>query len=74
MSLAQKQKPTDQVTGFNAAVEDGLGYNTPPSATERENKSPSRDTGTLVMSGEGTSYIDSANWRAILEEVSLIGC
>lgn len=29
------------------------------------------DTGTLVVKNEGTSYIDSANWRAILEEVRI---
>ncbi|KAF3014594.1 hypothetical protein E8E15_004107 [Penicillium rubens] len=28
------------------------------------------DTGTLVVKNEGTSYIDGANWRAILEEIN----
>lgn len=74
MSLAQKQRPAGQVPELNTTPENGLSYNTPPSATERENKSPPRDPGTLVMSGEGTSYIDSANWRAILEEVRLLLC
>lgn len=72
MSLAQKQKPTDQIPDFNAVAAEnrvGYGYDTPLSANDREKNSPSRDTGTLVVNDEGTSYIDSANWRAILEEV-----
>lgn len=70
MSLAQKQRPAEQVSDLNHSSGNG-NYNTPPSASERENKSPPQDAGTLVMSAEGTSYIDSANWRAILEEVCL---
>lgn len=70
MSLAQQQKPGDQTTDFNTGLpQDSLGYDTPPSANDRDTKSSPHDTGTLVISDEGTSYIDSANWRAILEEV-----
>ena len=75
MSLAQKQKPNenDQITGFNNGQSENIvGYDTPPSASERETKSSPRDTGTLVVNDEGTSYIDGANWRAILEEVRLV--
>lgn len=72
MSLAQQQKSGDQVPDFNAAVAaNGEDYDTPPSADDRENKASPRDTGTLVVNGEGTSYIDSANWRAIIEEVCI---
>ncbi|KAJ5784552.1 uncharacterized protein N7503_009764 [Penicillium pulvis] len=71
MSLAQKQKPGDQITDFNTGLtQDSPGYDTPPSANDRDTKSSPRDTGTLVVSDEGTSYIDSANWRAILEEIN----
>lgn len=70
MSLAQQKKPGDQVTDFNTGLpQDVLGYDTPPSANDRDTKSSPIDTGTLVIKNEGTSYIDSANWRAILEEV-----
>ncbi|KAJ5915809.1 hypothetical protein N7454_010950 [Penicillium verhagenii] len=71
MSLAHQKKPGDQVTDFNTGVtEDTLGYDTPPSVNDRETKASPRDTGTLLVSNEGTSYIDSANWRAILEEIN----
>ncbi|KAJ5526112.1 transcriptional regulator family: Fungal Specific TF [Penicillium frequentans] len=71
MSLAQKQKPGDQIIDFNTGLtQDSLGYDTPASANDRDTKSPPRDTGTLVVSDEGTSYIDSVNWRAILEEIN----
>ncbi|KAJ5669128.1 hypothetical protein N7462_010198 [Penicillium macrosclerotiorum] len=70
MSLAQKQKPSEPVIDFNDGAPDhSLGYDTPPSINDREAKSPARRTGTLIMKNEGTSYIDSANWRAILEEI-----
>ena len=74
MSLAKQQKSGDSVPDFNAAVAaNTVGYDTPPSlsADDRENKSSPRDPGTLVVNGEGTNYIDSANWRAILEEVCI---
>ncbi|KAJ5646414.1 hypothetical protein N7490_002786 [Penicillium lividum] len=68
MSLAQKQKPGDQFTNFNTGLpEDVPGYETPASASDRDTKS---SPGTLVVNDEGTSYIDSANWRAILEEIN----
>lgn len=74
MSLAKQQKPGDSVPDFNAALAAStVGYDTPPSlsADDRENKSSPRDPGTLVVNDEGTNYIDSANWRAILEEVCI---
>ncbi|KAJ5090939.1 hypothetical protein N7532_009623 [Penicillium argentinense] len=75
MSLAQKQKP-DQFVDFNAGPDANAAtgsYDTPPSTNGRDvhGRSP-QDTGTLVVKDEGTSYFDSANWRAILEEVSKI--
>lgn len=69
MSLAQKQQPDEDVDiDFNAPPEYRSAYVT-PSASDRDTISPPVDTGTLVVKNEGTSYIDSANWRAILEEV-----
>lgn len=72
LSLAN-QPQQNQITDFNTGrPENVLGYETPASA---EAKSPAQDTGTLVVNDEGTSYIDSANWRAILEEVCFVfGC
>ena len=68
MSLAN-QPQQNQVTDFNTGRPENVsGYETPASAEEKP--SP-QDTGTLVVNDEGTSYIDSANWRAILEEVGL---
>lgn len=70
MSFAQKQKPEEQTTDFNTGLPaDVVGYDTPPSTDERDTKPSPKDTGTLVVKEEGTNYIDSANWRAILEEV-----
>ncbi|KAJ5129003.1 hypothetical protein N7448_002713 [Penicillium atrosanguineum] len=74
MSLAKQQKPGDSIPDFNAAVAaNSVGYDTPPSLStdDRENKQSLRDPGTLLVNGEGTNYIDSANWRAILEEVCI---
>jgi hypothetical protein len=72
MSLAQKQQPDDDVEiDFNAPPGSRGAYVTPSPASDRETISTPVDTGTLVVKNEGTSYIDSANWRAILEEVRL---
>lgn len=72
MSLAQKNKPTDQID-FNAGPQgsdaNGNSYQTPVSTNDNDTQSP-RDTGTLVVNDEGTRYLESANWRAILKEVS----
>lgn len=70
MSLSQQQKQTQSTESHTGNPENAFGYNTPPSVTERDAKSPPQDAGTLVVDRKGTSYIDSANWRAILEEVS----
>ncbi|KAJ5092946.1 hypothetical protein N7456_008807 [Penicillium angulare] len=71
MSLAQQQKPENESFDFNNGPHETLvGYDTPPSTNDRVTKSSPRDTGTLVVDDEGTSYIDSANWRAILEEIN----
>ncbi|KAJ5701343.1 hypothetical protein N7488_008891 [Penicillium malachiteum] len=70
MSLAQQKKPDDQIYDFNTGLEEMVGYDTPPSTDERETKPSPRDTGTLVVKEDGTNYIDSANWRAILEEIN----
>lgn len=71
MSLAQQQRPTEQALDFNTAPEDNnrVGYDTPPSASDRETKLSPNDTSTLIVKETGTSYIDGSNWRAILEEV-----
>lgn len=82
MSLAQKQKQTpdqgpdqvsDQVPDFNSEPQivdaNGPSYQTPSSMSGHDTRSP-HDTGTLVVNDEGTSYFESANWRAILKEVS----
>ncbi|KAJ5966540.1 hypothetical protein N7481_013254 [Penicillium waksmanii] len=84
MSLAQKQKQTpdqgpdqlpDQVPDFNAepqsadADANGPSYQTPSSMSGHDTRSP-HDTGTLVVNDEGTSYFESANWRAILKEIN----
>lgn len=81
MSLAQKQKQTpdqgpdqvsDQVPDFNSEPQivdaNGPSYQTPSSMSGHDTRSP-HDTGTLVVNDEGTSYFESANWRAILKEV-----
>lgn len=79
MSLAQKQKigheqSFDQISDFNdvpqAADANGTNLQTPTSLTSNGTQ-PSRDTGTLVVNDEGTSYFESVDWRAILNEVSL---
>ncbi|CAG8878586.1 unnamed protein product [Penicillium salamii] len=56
MSLAQNQRPDHDVDSNTSA--------------QAENNSAPVDAGTLVVKNEGTSYIDSANWRAILEEIN----
>lgn len=72
MSLAQHQKPDNEIVDFNTGPQESIvGYDTPPSTNDRGTKSSPRDTGTLVVDDEGTSYIDSVNWRAILEEVCI---
>ncbi|OGE57630.1 hypothetical protein PENARI_c001G06720 [Penicillium arizonense] len=71
MSLAQKQQPDEDVDiDFNAPLEHRGAYVTPSPASDRDTISTPVDTGTLVVKDEGTSYIDSANWRAILEEIN----
>lgn len=70
MSLAQKQR-SDPDIDFKAVQSE----NRDASATRSQGSSDRDavltpvDTGTLVVKNEGTSYIDSAHWRAILEEV-----
>ena len=71
MSLAQNQRP-DLDTDFNAQPENRAAYATPSlGSCDPEIGLAPVDTGKLVVKNEGTSYIDSANWRAILEEVCL---
>ncbi|KAJ5748660.1 uncharacterized protein N7511_010356 [Penicillium nucicola] len=71
MSLAQKQQPEDEFEiDFNAPPGSRGAYVTPSPASDRDAISTSVDTGTLFVKNEGTSYIDSANWRAILEEIN----
>jgi hypothetical protein len=69
MSLAQNQRPDPEIN-FNTRPENRAAYATPsPASCDPATESAPVDAGTLVVKNEGTSYIDSANWRAILEEV-----
>ena len=72
MSLAQKQNSGPGID-FNAVQSEKRdAYATPsPGNSDRDGALALIDTGTLVVKNEGTSYIDSAHWRAILEEVRL---
>ncbi|KAJ5895032.1 hypothetical protein N7495_006723 [Penicillium taxi] len=71
MSLAKIQIPNEQITDFNTGRPENVAvYNTPPSTSNRETRSSAHDTGKLVVKDEVTSYIDSANWRVILEEIN----
>ncbi|KAJ5774191.1 hypothetical protein N7457_009087 [Penicillium paradoxum] len=73
MSLAQKQRADPSIdVDFDAGQsQTRTDYTTPsPSSSDRDAVSTPVDTGTLVVEDEGTSYIDSANWRAILEEIN----
>lgn len=70
MSLSQKKRPNESVVDFHPGSSDATtAYDTPPSVGDRETKVSPTDAGTLVVKGEGISYIDSADWRAVLEEV-----
>lgn len=72
MSLSQKTRPSESVIDFNTGSSDSnTAYDTPPSVSDRETKQSPTETGTLVVKDEGISYIDSADWRAVLEEVCL---
>ena len=72
MSLSQKKRPSEQVIDFNTGSSDSTNaYDTPPSVGDRETKQSPTETGTLVVKDESISYIDSADWRAVLEEVCL---
>lgn len=72
MSLSQKKRPNESVVDFNPGSSDATtAYDTPPSVGDRETKASPTDTGTLVVKDEGISYIDSADWRAVLEEVGI---
>lgn len=74
MSFSQQRNQGQSTGPDTGRPENVLGYDTPLSATERDAKSPPQDPGTLVVDREGTSYIDSADWRAILEEVRFGSC
>ncbi|KOS42075.1 hypothetical protein ACN38_g7029 [Penicillium nordicum] len=71
MSLAQKQKSGPEID-FNAVQSENRdAYATPsPGISDRDDALAPTDTGTLVVKNEGTSYIDSAHWHAILEEIN----
>ena len=70
MSLAQNQRPDSDTEFANAQSENNAAYATPsPGSCDPNTESAPVEAGTLVVKNEGTSYIDSANWRAILEEV-----
>ncbi|KAJ6187256.1 hypothetical protein N7519_002164 [Penicillium mononematosum] len=69
-SLAQKQRSEPDID-FNAVQPKNRdGYAAPSPGSDRDAALVPGDTGTLVVKNEGTSYIDGANWRAILEEIS----
>ncbi|KAJ5891462.1 uncharacterized protein N7473_007690 [Penicillium subrubescens] len=70
MSLSQKKRPAESVIDFNTGSSDSTNaYDTPPSVGDRETKQSPTETGTLVVKDESISYIDSADWRAVLEEI-----
>ncbi|KAI3152087.1 transcriptional regulator family: Fungal Specific TF [Penicillium roqueforti] len=66
MSLAQKQR-SDLNVDFNSVQS---GDRDAGAMRSLDAALTPVDTGTLVVKNEGTSYIDSANWRAILEEIN----
>ncbi|KAJ5175012.1 uncharacterized protein N7482_000889 [Penicillium canariense] len=71
MSLAQKKNPIEPVVNFNGGASDhARAYDTPTTVSDRDTKPSPRDTGTIVVKDEGISYIDSADWRAVLEEIN----
>ncbi|KAJ5225565.1 hypothetical protein N7468_006790 [Penicillium chermesinum] len=75
MSLAQQHKTgsEDPIIDFNTAQpQNNAVYDTPPSSSDRDSKASPRDTGTLLVHDDGTRYIDSSNWRAILEEIKSV--
>ncbi|KAL4928270.1 putative C6 transcription factor [Aspergillus undulatus] len=43
---------------------------TTPEKFEAENESPAADCGKLLVKDTGTSYIESAHWKAILQEIN----
>lgn len=57
--------------GPSATMSNGYAsWPTPSSNSEPNGKSPLSDSaGKLLIDDEGTTYIDAANWRVILEEV-----
>jgi hypothetical protein len=82
MSFAQQRRQEDnQVQDFSAVPApdpDTIGQSVLPSplsssraeATEAESQeSTASQPGRLVVNEKGTNYIDSAHWKAILEEV-----
>lgn len=70
-SLAQKQRSEPDID-FNAVQPKNRdGYAAPSRGSDRDTALVPVDTGTLIVKNEGTSYIDGANWRVILEEVRL---
>ncbi|KAL3442646.1 fungal-specific transcription factor domain-containing protein [Aspergillus insuetus] len=83
MSFAQQRRQDDnQVQDFSAVRApdlDTVGQPVLPSplsssraeATEAESQeSPASQPGRLVVNEKGTNYIDSAHWKAILEEIN----
>jgi hypothetical protein len=71
MSLAQNKRPDSEID-FNSKPETHDAYATPsPGSCDPHAEVAPVDAGKLVVKNEGTSYIDSANWRAILEEVCI---
>ncbi|CAG7969487.1 unnamed protein product [Penicillium nalgiovense] len=69
-SLAQKQRSEPDID-FNAVQPKNRdGYAAPSRGSDRDTALVPVDTGTLIVKNEGTSYIDGANWRVILEEIN----
>lgn len=63
MSLAQKKSS-------ETAVDVGEIDNSSPSLDEAKTRESPPDSGTLLVRNEEISYIDSSDWRTILQEVS----
>ncbi|KGO41265.1 Transcription factor, fungi [Penicillium expansum] len=71
MSLAQKQK-SDPDIDFNAVQSENRDASATrsPGIPDPDAALTPADTGKLFVKDDGTSYIDGANWRAILEEIN----
>ncbi|QQK41500.1 C6 transcription factor, putative [Penicillium digitatum] len=71
MSLAHKQRSDPEIE-FKAMKSENRDASVirSPGRSDRDAALTPADTGKLFVKDEGTSYVDGANWRAILEEIN----